>query len=84
MLIFNLPGNTKENLKEVNIPKHHLNFAIPSALSLLVKKLLSIKLLSSSFSNITDVEEAHCSGIVTHLVKQAVGNTCVVKPVVGI
>lgn len=47
MLILNLPSNGEENLKEVTIPKHHLNFASPSGLSLLVPKLLSIMLLIS-------------------------------------
>lgn len=90
MLILNLHSNGEENLKEVTIPKHHLNFASPSALSLLVQKLLSIMLLISLlvvvFVSLTvDVEEAHCSpGIATHLVKQAVGNTYVIEPAVDI
>lgn len=86
MLILNLPSNGEENLKEVTIPKHRLNFASPSALSLLVQKLLSIMLLISLLVVVfVDVEEAHCSpGIATHLVKQAVGNTCVIEPAVDI
>lgn len=70
----------------MNIPKHRLNFAIWSVLSLLVKKLLSIILLISLFAPLTiNVEEACCSpGVVTHLVKQAVGITCVIQPVVDI
>lgn len=48
--------------------------------------MLLISLLVIVFvSLIVDVEEAHCSpGIATHLVKQAVGNTCVIEPAVDI
>lgn len=51
MLILNLLSNSEENLKEVTIPKHHLNFASPSALSLLVTRVTLDYVVDFTFSN---------------------------------